>query len=139
MKYLSKKQILFLHGELIKNFGGLDGLRDEKLFDSAISVPFQTFDGHDLYPSLLEKAAQLCYGLVKNHPFIDGNKRIGLHAMLVFLRANNFSVECDDKNLIDLIFRIAGGTLTKTDLLNWLAEHAKFDWRLENEYRYKQN
>ena len=113
MKYLNKKQILFLHGELMKKFGGLDGLRDEKLFESAISAPLQTFDGHDLYPSLLEKAVQLCYGLVKNHPFIDGNKRIGLHAMLVFLMANNISVECDEKILIDLIFRIADGTLTK--------------------------
>lgn len=127
MKYLNKKQILFLHGELIKNFGGLDGLRDEKLLDSAISAPFQTFDGHDLYPNLLEKATQLCYGLIKNHPFFDGNKRIGLHAMLVFLRANNISVKCDEKNLADLIFRIADETLTKKDLLNWLAEHAKFD------------
>ena len=129
MKYLNKKQILFLHGELIKKFGGLSGLRDEKLLDSAISAPFQTFDGQDLYPNLFEKAAQLCYGLIKNHPFIDGNKRIGTHAMLIFLKANNFSVECDDKNLIDLIFGIADGTLTKNDLLNWLAEHAKFDWR----------
>ena len=132
MKYLNKKQILFLHGELIKNFGGFDGLRDEKLFDSAISAPFQTFDGHDLYPNLLEKAVQLCYGLIKNHPFIDENKRIGLHAMLTLWRANNISVECDEKNLIDLIFHIADGTLTKKDLLNWLAEHSKFDWRFEN-------
>lgn len=110
----------------------IDGLRDEKLLDSAASAPFQTFDGQDLYPSLLEKAAQLCYGLIKIHPFLDGNKRIGLHAMLVFLTANNISVECDNKDLTELIFRIADGTLTKKDLLTWLAENAKFDWRFSD-------
>ena len=126
---LTKNQILLLHKNLIQKFGGVAGIRDKNLFDSAVETPFQTFDGSDLYPNLFEKAAQLCYGLIKNHPFIDGNKRIGTHAMLTFLKANNFSVECDDKNLIDLIFGIADGTLTKNDLLNWLAEHAKFDWR----------
>ena len=60
---------------------GSDGLRDEGMLDSALSAPFQTFGGEDVYPSLQQKATRLCFGLIKNHPFVDGNKRIGAHAM----------------------------------------------------------
>ena len=78
---LSKRQILFLHEELIWETGGSPGLQDEALLDSALAAPFQTFDGQPLYPSLQQKAACLCYGLVMDHLFLDGNKRIGAHAM----------------------------------------------------------
>lgn len=83
MKMLSTQQILLLHKELLREFGGTDGVRDEGLLDSALSAPFATFDGQYLYPSIQAKAAQLGYGLVCNHPFVDGNKRIGAHVMLV--------------------------------------------------------
>ena len=82
---LSKPQILLLHEQLIAETGGSSGLRDEGMLDSALNAPFQTFGGEDVYPSLQQKAARLCFGLVKNHPFVDGNKRIGAHVMLVFL------------------------------------------------------
>ena len=85
MKVLLKEQIVLLHSELIRRYGGSDGIRDEGLLESSVNLPFQTFGGADLYPSLLEKAARLAYGLINNPPFIDGNKRIGAHAMLVFL------------------------------------------------------
>ena len=68
--------------------GGSPGLRDEGLLDSALNAPFQSFGDTSAYPSLQQKAARLCYGLVKNNPFVDGNKRIGAHAMLVFLAVN---------------------------------------------------
>ena len=74
MIILSKEQILMLHSQLIEATGGSDGIRDEGMLESAISNPFQTFGGKELYPSIQAKAAQLCYGLVKNHPMIDGNK-----------------------------------------------------------------
>lgn len=77
MKILSKRQILMLHAALAARAGSLDGLRDEGLLDSAIHAPMQTFGGQELYPSTLEKAARLGYGLIRNHPFADGNKRIG--------------------------------------------------------------
>ena len=80
MKTLSQKQILALHSALIKEFGGSDGVRDEGLLESALAAPFQTFGGEPVYPSLQAKAAQLGFGLVCNHPFVDGNKRIGAHA-----------------------------------------------------------
>ena len=82
---LSKTQILLLHEQLIAETGGSSGLREEGMLDSALNAPFQTFGGEDAYPSLQQKAARLCFGLVKNHPFVDGNKRIGAHVMLVFL------------------------------------------------------
>lgn len=85
---LSKAQIIIIHEQLIKETGGASGLRDEGMLESALNIPFQTFGGKDLYPSLQQKAARLCFGLVKNHPFVDGNKRIGAHAMLVFLVLN---------------------------------------------------
>ena len=84
MKVLSKRQILLLHQQLVDETGGSPGLRDEGLLDSALNAPFQAFGGTSAFSSLQQKAARLCYGLVKNHPFVDGNKRIGAHAMLVF-------------------------------------------------------
>lgn len=79
MKYLIKEQIIFLHGELIRTSDGLSGVRDEGLLESAIYTPLQGFEGKDFYPSLLDKACRLAFGLIKNHPFIDGNKRVGTH------------------------------------------------------------
>ncbi len=92
MKMLSKRQILLLHSMLVAQSGGMDGLRDEGLLDAAINMPLQTFGGQELYPTILEKAARLGYGLIRNHPFLDGNKRIGTHAMLVFLDINNITL-----------------------------------------------
>lgn len=104
MKRLSKKHIIMLHSQLIEEFGGSDGIRDYKLLDSVLESPFQTFDGVDLYPSLQAKAARLGYGLIKNHCMIDGNKRLGAHAMLVFLAANGIDLDYSQKELFDVIF-----------------------------------
>ena len=90
MKRLTKRQVLLLHEQLLQEFGGTPGVRDEGLLDSALAAPFQTFDGQSLYPSVQAKAAQLGFGLVCNHPFVDGNKRIGTHVMLVFLALNGY-------------------------------------------------
>ena len=92
MKRLTKRQVLLLHEQLLQEFGGTPGVRDEGLLDSALAAPFQTFDGQSLYPSVQAKAAQLGFGLVGNHPFVDGNKRIGTHVMLVFLALNGIEL-----------------------------------------------
>ena len=89
---LTKKQVLMLHTQLIESTGGSDGIRDEGLLDSALESPFQSFSGEELYPSIQAKAARLCYGLVKNHAMVDGNKRIGVHVMLVFLAVNGYEL-----------------------------------------------
>lgn len=86
-------------------------------------LPFQSFDDTELYPSLLEKTSRLGYGLIKNHPFVDGNKRIGTHAMLVFLAINNAELSYSDDELIQLILGIAAGEYNDKHLLNWLQQH----------------
>ena len=120
---LSKTQILLLHEQLIAETGGSSGLRDERMLDSALSAPFQTFGGEDAYPSLQQKAARLCFGLVKNHPFVDGNKRIGAHVMLVFLVLNGIELQYTQTELSDVILQLASGAIHSSDLLNWILTH----------------
>ena len=117
MKILTKEQILLLHSQLIEGFGGSSDIRDNALLDSAINTPFQTYDSEELYPTLLDKASRLCFGLVKNHPFVDGNKRIGTHAI------NGVELEYSDTELINLILSVAAGTQSDSDILRWLQQH----------------
>lgn len=90
--YFLKDDILFLHAEIIREYGGSDGIRDEGLLESAISAPLQTFASNDLYPTIVEKIARLSFGLAMDHPFIDGNKRIAAKALDVGLSANNIDL-----------------------------------------------
>lgn len=120
---LSKPQILLLHEQLVAETGGSSGLRDEGMLDSALNAPFQTFGGEDVYPSLQQKAARLCFGLVKNHPFVDGNKRIGAHVMLVFLAINGIELRHTQTELSDIILQLAAGTIQSSDLLDWIITH----------------
>ena len=120
---LSKPQVLLLHEQLIAETGGSSGLRDEGMLDSVLNTPFQTFAGKDVYPSLQQKAARLCFGLVKNHPFVDGNKRIGAHVMLVFLALNGIELQHTQTELSEVILQLAAGILQSTDLLNWILSH----------------
>ena len=120
---LTKEQILMLHSELIKTTGGCDGIRDIGLLESALETPFQSYDGEELYPSIQAKAARLCYGLVNNHAMVDGNKRIGVHAMLVFLSVNGYELEYTQKELSNLILDVAADKKQYEDVLQWLLEH----------------
>ena len=120
---LSKSQILLIHDQLITETGGSSGLLDEGLLDSALNAPFQTFGEEDVYPSLQQKAARLCFGLVKNHPFVDGNKRIGAHAMLVFLALNGVELQHSQTELSDVILRLAAGEIEAHELLHWILSH----------------
>ncbi len=123
MKRLNVEQVKWLHGEVIKVSGGGDGVRDEGILESAVESPFQSFGGQELYPTLIEKAARLGYSLIMNHAFVDGNKRIGLHAMLVFLDLNGVEVEYEDEDLIKTIFELASGRKKYESLLSWITEH----------------
>jgi len=101
MKRLTKEQVLLMHEELIKAHGGGLGVRDEGLLDSALAAPFQTFDGKFVFPTVQQKATRLGFGLIMNHPFVDGNKRIGAHIMLVvFSKRNDFQVQRTDKGAL---------------------------------------
>ena len=116
----SEKDIIMLHDILLKQHGGKPGIRDEGLLESAINNPFQTFNGADLYPIIQEKAASLCYGLINNHPFNDGNKRIGVLAMAMFLEYNGYILKCNDSDLIFLGLGVASGKLQYDDILDWI-------------------
>ncbi len=120
---LTKEQVVSIHSSLIKASGGTDGVRDEGLLESALESPFQTFDGHDLYPSIIQKAARIGYSLVSNHPFIDGNKRIGIHIMLVFLAINGIDISCTQEDLIKIGLSLADDTMTFEELSVWLSSH----------------
>ena len=123
MILLSKKQIIALHSYLVTETGGSNGIRDEKLLESAISAPFQTFDNIEVFPSIQQKAARLGYGLIKNHAFVDGNKRIGAHAMLVFLALNKIELDYTQNELSDTILKVAADEYTFNDLLEWILDH----------------
>ena len=123
MKKLSKEQILMLHTQLIQQTGGSDGVRDYNLLDSALETPFQSFGGDELYPTIQAKAARLGYGLIKNHCMIDGNKRIGTHAMLVFLALNGIELKYTQKELYETILDVAAGNIEYEGLLQWDWEH----------------
>ena len=123
MKTLSKNQVTALHSALIREFGGIDGIRDEGLLESALAAPFQTFDEEQAYPSLQAKAARLGFGLVSNHPFVDGNKRTGAHVMLVFLALNGVELRYEQQELIDAFLSVASGGSDWRDLQRWILEH----------------
>ena len=123
MKKLSKEQILMLHTQLIQQTGGSDGVRDYNLLDSALETPFQSFGGDEFYPTIQAKAARLGYGLIKNHCMIDGNKRIGTHAMLVFLALNGIELKYTQKELYETILDVAAGNIEYEGLLQWVLDH----------------
>ena len=123
VKILSKEDILALHRDLIDTFGGAPGIRDEGLLDSAVHAPFQTFGNAEFYPTLEEKASRLGYGLTVNHPFLDGNKRIGAHAMLTFLALNGCFLRCTNRELSDCFLSVASGETGEGQLLDWIRAH----------------
>ncbi len=122
---LTEQQVLAVHSRMIEMTGGSDGVRDRSLLDSALNAPFQTFDGKEIYPALLSKAAVMCRSIISNHPFVDGNKRTGIHVMLIFLELNGIEIQYTQDELIELGLGIASGQLSSDDILNWLIEHAK--------------
>jgi len=123
MKKLTKEQVLRMHSVLIAKTGGTDGMRDDGLLDAALATPFQTFDGEDLYPTITEKAVELGFELIRNHAMLDGNKRIGIHTMLVFLALNNISLQYGQDELVRITYGVASGERSKQDLMKWVEVH----------------
>ena len=93
MYYISLDAMLALHNHIIQTSGGSAGIRDQGGLESAIAQPLMTFGGQDLYPTVIEKAVALCFSLIRNHPFIDGNKRVGHAAMEAFLISNGYEID----------------------------------------------
>jgi death-on-curing protein len=121
---LNVEQAVLLHDELIRETGGLPGLRDRKLLESALAAPFASFGEQSAYPTVEAQAARLAFGLVQNHPFNDGNKRIGMLAMLSFLELNSIELLCTDDELVALGLALADGSATEKEVLLWIIDHS---------------
>lgn len=123
MIILTKEEILLLHAKLIRKTGGLSGVRDIGLLESAIVNCMQTFDEVELYPTIIEKAAITAFSLCKNHPFIDGKKRIAVLTMLMILRLNQVEISYTQQELIDFGLSIADNTLNYDGVVDWIESH----------------
>ena len=120
---LTVQDIYELHRELENAFVLSSGVRDENHLASAVNTPFQTFMENDLYPSIFDKAAQLCYGIANNHPFTDGNKRTALHSMYVYLIINGYDITATQQDVENLIINVAAGNMTNVELAQWLRDN----------------
>lgn len=127
MRRLTKNDILKIHSEMIKASGGIQGIRDNTLLDSALQAPFQTFGQTDLYSTVQEKAVRLGYGLIKNHAMLDGNKRLGTHIMIVTLSLNGITLKYTQSELENEILNVANGNLGYKDLLLWVLMHQEIN------------
>jgi death-on-curing protein len=125
MVVLNKEQVMGLHDKLLGLTGGLPGIRDENMLASSLSVPFQTFGGSDLFPSTAAKIARMAYGFVHNHPFFDGNKRIGTCVMLVLLELNRIETDFSDGDIVRIGLGLANGSMSYTQLLALILDRAK--------------
>jgi death-on-curing protein len=123
--YLSIEQILEIHAYQIRRFGGSTGLRDCGALEAAVARPQMTFGGEDLYPEIPAKAAALMHSLVMNHPFVDGNKRVGTHAALLFIRANEMEPEITPAELTEVTLSLARGELSAEALTIWLRQRLR--------------
>jgi death-on-curing protein len=122
-RYLSLAEVLKLHDSIISETGGSHGLRDLGLLESAVGQPQQTFGGDDLYPSLVAKGSALGFSLIKNHPFVDGNKRIGHAGMEAMLMLNGFELSAGVDESEAEVLDLASGDRTREQLQAWLESH----------------
>lgn len=112
--------VMDFHRELENNSVISAGVRDISLIESAINAPFQTFNGVEFYPTVEEKAAHLFYGLVKNHGFVDGNKRVAVHTMFIYLAVNYIFFDYSQEDAEKLVIGIADNSLTVDDVIEWI-------------------
>jgi death on curing protein len=122
-RYISFAEILELHRTVIEYWGGASGIRDLGALESATAQPRQAFAGQDLYPDMTSKAAALCYSLVLNHPFVDGNKRIGHAAMETFLMVNGYELRASVDDQERVMLNLAAGNLTRDTFVEWVRQH----------------
>jgi len=119
-EFLTKQIIIYFHEQLISLYGGASGILDEGLLESALEQPKAMFEGSYLHDSLAKMAAAYGFHICKNHPFLDGNKRVALVAMDTFLQKNGYEISASEKDVYEVIMKLASGNLTKADLTGWL-------------------
>jgi death-on-curing protein len=125
IRYLALIEVVELHRQIIEQSGGALGIRDRGALESALAQPRITFGGEYLYPTLVDKAAAISFSLIMNHPFIDGNKRIGHAAMEVFLVMNGYEIDADVDEQEVIILSLASGELEREAFTQWLKNHVK--------------
>jgi len=125
MRYLFLGEVIDLHRRILQETGGASGIRDLGALDSAVAQPRATFGGVDLYPTVVEKAAALCFSLVQNHPFVDGNKRVGHAAMETFLVINGAEIDATVDDQERLMLDLAAGRIDRSQLTDWLRQHLR--------------
>ncbi|MEK7571877.1 MAG: type II toxin-antitoxin system death-on-curing family toxin [Patescibacteria group bacterium] len=125
MNYLTPQQVLAIHDAVIKRTGGSHGLRDVGLLESAVYRPQASYDGGDLYPTLFEKAAALFHSLLKNHPFVDGNKRTSLASAGLFLQINNLQLVNTHEKELEFALKVENASLTFEEITLWFKQNTK--------------
>ncbi len=117
---LTTETVLAIHAASLARFGGLDGIRDEGLLASALAQPFHTFGDDELYPTVAQKAARYAYGIISNHPFVDGNKRTATAVMGTFLRKAGYRFKPRHEDLLTTIMGVAAGPVSYEELVRWI-------------------
>lgn len=125
IRFLTLIEVVELHSQIIEQSGGALGIRDRGALESALAQPRMTFGGEELYPTLVDKAAAIGFSLIMNHPFVDGNKRIGHAAMEVFLVMNGYEIDADVDEQEAIILSLASGELEREAFAQWLKNHIK--------------
>jgi death-on-curing protein len=125
IRFLTHDEILLIHADQLLRYGGTPGIRDTGLLDSAVAQPQATFQGRYLHDDLFDMAAAYLVSLVNNHPFLDGNKRVGATAALIFLDLNGIEMTADEDDFSEMVFAIARGTLTRDMVAAFLRTHSR--------------
>lgn len=125
MKIITIRQVLILHELQIEKYGGLSGIRDTGMLQSAIGRPFATFGGNDLYPDIFTKTAALIQSIIKNHPFLDANKRSAFVSAATLLEMNGYGFFAANKEVVKYMLAVANENLTVDQISEWLKIHSK--------------
>jgi death-on-curing protein len=123
IRFITCDDLLVLHELILEQSGGLAGIRDRSMLESAVAQPLMTFGGHELYPTIADKAATICFSLVMNHPFIDGNKRVGHAALETFLVMNGYELAASVTEQEQQILELAAGRKKRDEFTAWIRKH----------------
>lgn len=123
MRFLGLAEVIDLHQRIVESSGGAHGIRDLGALESAVAQPRMTFGDEELYPTVIDKAAALGFSLVSNHPFLDGNKRVGHAAMETFLILNGYQIDADVDEQERVVLALAAGELERPAFMSWLRDH----------------
>ena len=123
MKSINKEDVIRFHDQIIYASGGEHGIRDNNLLESALNSAFASFDGVDLLPSIVDKISSIAYSIIKNHPMVDGNKRLGVMMIYVLCKKNSINLKYTQQEMIHLGLKIAEGSYEREQIADWITKH----------------